>query len=234
VPGLRREPQQRSGTKAATGLVSRSASGPTGVNSASACSTAARRDSGYIRLWDSTTGQAAGAPMTNRNVASGAAARRLRLQLDPDQPGRVHPDKAATAEHWYRHRRDHGRLAAPARRPYRRPGHPGRARRARRQGHNRDLAVAADRRRGRLIRQARDLTLRLPPGLNPVPESSSGSGTCLPSPDPRLLTSGSLLIYGLPSRPEQRKASQTGEPGAGSRAVSMPVPGIVTHQDHLL
>jgi Transposase DDE domain group 1 len=92
------------------------------------------------------------------------------------------PDKAAAAEHWYRHRttvenlfrdsklgaalrhlpripagepgldvggaagREHGRLAAPAHRHHRRRGHPGRARRARRQGHDRHLAVAADRR----------------------------------------------------------------------------------------
>ena len=42
--------------------------------------------------------------------------------------------------------RDHGRLAAPAHRHHRRAGHPGRARRARRQGHDRHPALAADRR----------------------------------------------------------------------------------------
>jgi hypothetical protein len=41
------------------------------------------------------------------------------------------------------------------------------------------LRVAADRRRGGPIRYARHLTLRLPPGLNLVTESSPGSGTCL-------------------------------------------------------
>ena len=43
-------------------------------------------------------------------------------------------------------RREHGRLAAPAHRHHRRAGHPGRARRARRQGHDRHPALAADRR----------------------------------------------------------------------------------------
>ena len=43
-------------------------------------------------------------------------------------------------------RREHGRLAAPAHRDHRRRGHPGGARRARRQGHDRHPAVAADRR----------------------------------------------------------------------------------------
>ena len=119
------------------------------------------------------------------------------------------PDKAAAAEHWYRHRttvenifrdsklgaalrrpapplgispgqyrldvgraarRDDGRLAAPAHRRHRRRGHPGRARRARRQGHDRYLAVALIAVPGRLIRHARRLTLRLPPGHSLLPE----------------------------------------------------------------
>ena len=44
--------------------------------------------------------------------------------------------------------RGHGSLAAPAHRPHRRRGHPGRARRARRQSHDRHLALAADRHPG--------------------------------------------------------------------------------------
>ena len=59
------------------------------------------------------------------------------LRIPPGQPG---VDVGGAA------RRDHGRLAAPAHRPHRRPGHPGRSRRARRQGHDRHPALAADRR----------------------------------------------------------------------------------------
>ena len=90
------------------------------------------------------------------------------------------PDQAVAAEHWYRHRttvdvgraagREHGLLVAPAHRHYRRERHPGRARHARRQGHDRHLALAADRRPSRLIRHARHLVLRLPPGHSLLPE----------------------------------------------------------------
>jgi len=109
----------------------------------------------------------------------------LRLQLHPDEPGRVQPDTAIAAEHWYRHRttvgehlprqqarrraaappvrispgqpgvdvgraarRDHGRLAAPAHRHGPGRGHRARPRGARRQGHDRHPALAADRRPG--------------------------------------------------------------------------------------
>jgi hypothetical protein len=61
------------------------------------------------------------------------------VRIPPGQPG-VDVGRAA--------RREHGRLAAPAHRPHRRRGHPGRPRRTRRQGHDRHLAVAADRRPG--------------------------------------------------------------------------------------
>ena len=61
-------------------------------------------------------------------------------------------------------RRDHGRLAAPAHRPHRRGGHPGRARGARRQGHDRHLRWRLIAVPGRLTRHARQLILRLPPG----------------------------------------------------------------------
>ena len=82
------------------------------------------------------------------------------------------PDKAA-AEHWHRHRttrRDHGRVAAPGHLHHRRGGHPGRARRARRQGHDRYLAWRLIAVPGRLIRHLRHLTLRLPPGHGLLPE----------------------------------------------------------------
>jgi hypothetical protein len=112
-------------------------------------------------------------------------ARRLRLQLYPDEPGRVRPGQGDSgralvpAPHHGgkpvprqqarrrppaspvrispgQHRvdvgraarREHGRLAAPAHHPHRRGGHRARARGARRQGHDRHLAVAADRRPG--------------------------------------------------------------------------------------
>jgi len=116
---------------------------------------------------------------------TGAATRRLRLQLHLDQPGRIQPGQGRRrgalvpaphhgGEHLPRQqarrrspapplgippgepgldvggaaRRDHGCLAAPAHRRHRRGGHPVRARRARRQGHDRHLAMAADRRPG--------------------------------------------------------------------------------------
>ena len=71
-----------------------------------------------------------------RDTKLGAALRHL-PSIPPGQPG---VDVGGAA------RRDHGRLAAPAHRPHRRPGHPGRSRRARRQGHDRHPALAADRR----------------------------------------------------------------------------------------
>jgi hypothetical protein len=114
---------------------------------------------------------------------AGAAARRLRLQLHPDEPGRDCPGQGDSrralvpAPHQHREplprqqawrrppapavgipagepgldvgraaRRHHGRLAAPAHRHDRGRGHPDREWRARRQGHDRDPAVAADRR----------------------------------------------------------------------------------------
>ena len=72
-----------------------------------------------------------------RDSKLGAALRHLPSRIPPGQPG-LDVGRAA--------RRDHGRLAAPAHRHHRRRGHPGRARRARRQGHDRHPAVAADRR----------------------------------------------------------------------------------------
>ena len=59
------------------------------------------------------------------------------LRIPPGEPGL---DVGCAAG------REYGRLAAPAHRHHRRAGHPGRARRARRQGHDRHLALAADRR----------------------------------------------------------------------------------------
>ena len=70
-----------------------------------------------------------------RDSKIGAALRHLRIPSG--QPG-LDVGRAA--------RRRHRRLAAPAHRHHRRRGHPGRARRARRQGHDRHPAVAADRR----------------------------------------------------------------------------------------
>jgi len=61
------------------------------------------------------------------------------LRIPPGQPGL---DVGCAAG------REHGRLVAPAHRHHRRGGHPGRARGARRQGHDRHPALAADRRPG--------------------------------------------------------------------------------------
>ena len=69
-----------------------------------------------------------------RDSKHGAALRHLRIS--PGEPG-LDVGRAA--------RRERGRLAAPAHRPHRGRGHPGRARRAPRQGHDRHLAVAAER-----------------------------------------------------------------------------------------
>jgi hypothetical protein len=145
------------------------------------------------------------------------------IGIPPGQPG-LDVGRAA--------RRDHGRLAAPAHRHDRLPGHPGRARRARRQGHDRHPAVAADRRPGPADPP------RPPPGAaapaRPQP-AARGPGpaagpartrlTCAPrapapSPRPR------------PASPARRKAPDR-EPGADSRASSMPLPGIPARQDHL-
>jgi hypothetical protein len=71
-----------------------------------------------------------------RDSKHGAALRHLPSGIPPGQPG-LDVGRAA--------RREHGRLAAPAHRRHCRRGHPGRARRARRQGHDRHPAVAADR-----------------------------------------------------------------------------------------
>ena len=71
-----------------------------------------------------------------RDSKHGAALAAPPVGIPPGQPG-LDVGRAAG--------RDHGRLAAPAHRHHRRAGHPGRARRARRQGHDRHLALAADR-----------------------------------------------------------------------------------------
>jgi hypothetical protein len=87
-----------------------------------------------------------------------------RVALDPAQ---------VAAEHWHRHRttrRDHGRVAAPGHLQHRRGGHPGRARRARRQGHDGNLAWRLIAVPGRLIRHLRHLALRLAPGHDLLPE----------------------------------------------------------------
>ena len=59
------------------------------------------------------------------------------LRISPGEPG-LDVGRAAG--------REYGRLAAPAHRHHRGRGHPGRSRRARRQGHDRHPALAADRR----------------------------------------------------------------------------------------
>jgi hypothetical protein len=65
------------------------------------------------------------------------AALRHPLRISPGEPGL---DVGSAA------RREYGRLAAPAHRRHLRGGHPGRSRCARRQGHDRHPALAADRR----------------------------------------------------------------------------------------
>jgi len=62
---------------------------------------------------------------------------------------------------------NHGRVAAPGHLQHRRGGHPGRARRARRQGHDGYLAWRLIAVPGRLIRH---LALRLAPGHGLLPE----------------------------------------------------------------
>ena len=123
------------------------------------------------------------------------------LRISPGEPG-LDVGRAA--------RRDHGRLAAPAHRHHRRRGHPGRARRARRQGHDRHLALAADRR-------PRPADPPRPPpdpaaAARPQPASRGpgpAAGHCPPPPDlrtpePRL----PVLVHGPPA-PARRKARRS-------------------------
>ena len=74
---------------------------------------------------------------------------------------------------------------------------------------------------GRLIRHARHLTLRLPPGHSLLPEILARlrdlpAPTGPAPPKPRL----PVLAHGPPPRPAERPPDR--EPGVGSRAASMP------------
>src|SRR5271166_6522243 len=118
----------------------------------------------------------------------------------------------------------HGRLAAPAHRHHPRPGHPGRTRRPRRQGHDRHPAVAAHRRPGPADPP------RPPPGAAAAARAQPAPG----DPRPAEGTARSRLTRAprapAPSssptahRPGPRKGKKR-EPGAGSRAISMPSTG---------
>ena len=74
---------------------------------------------------------------------------------------------------------------------------------------------------GRLIRHARHLTLRLPPGHSLLPEVLARLGTCPHPPDLQTLSPGSPSSS-TARQPRTAERPQTGEPGARSRAVSMP------------
>jgi len=108
-------------------------------------------------------------------------------------------------------RRDHGCLAAPAHHRHRRGGHHLRARRARRQSHDRHLAVAADRRPGR---------------------SWPGSGTCPSPPDLRTLSPGSPSLS-TANQPRPGERPQIANPAPAPGLSACPLPGILGHHDHL-
>ena len=85
---------------------------------------------------------------------------------------------------------------------------------------------------GRLIRHARHLVLRLPPGHSLLPEVLARLRD-LPAPsDLRLLSPGSPSLSTAVS-PDRRKALQTTNPAPTSGPSACPPPGILAHQDHL-
>ena len=159
-----------------------------------------------------------------RDSKLGAALRHLPSGYPQGEPG-LDVGRAA--------RRDHGRLAAPAHRRHRWGGHPGRARRARRQGHDRHLAVAADRRAWPADPPCP------PPGTAasawPL-DASRGAGPAAGTARPRLTTHPEprlpVLVHGLPA-PTRRNArtSRTRRRLLGPSAC--PLSGIPAHQDHL-
>ena len=137
------------------------------------------------------------------------------LGIPPGQPG---VDVGGTAG------RDHGRLAAPAHRPDRGPGHPGRARRARRQGHDRHPALAADRRpwpagtpRPPPDPAAAARPRPAPRGPGPAPRTARPRLTCASrAPAPRHRPQ--------PASPDPQKGPQIANP-ARHRAISTPATG---------
>ena len=156
----------------------------------------------------------------------------LRLLAHPDEPGRDCPGQGGCGgalpgqyglDVGSAARRQHGRLAAPAHRPHRRRGHPGRPRRVRRQSHDRHPAAAADRRRPWAADPPRlvpDYTAPARP--RPAPpegEGWPGCGNCPSLPHLRLLSPGSpSLPTARQLRPAERpRKSRTRRTAPGCR-----------------